>query len=382
MKMNILKRTLVSLAFLCVALTSSFAAKELLYLQEGQKIVTYSVDNTTAVSNKLGTMFTKFDPDFNFQICPSGSYLYILGFISEGNEMFAVYPLTTAGVPIAKPIQTLAVKPALSQFMVHPNGIDAYGMFSWTQVVGGQTKYVSDIVLFTINPKTGKLTNTTKPVANFPLNARFQTAMYGMNSKGSKLYMAAHDVGTGVEGTYHYSYSTINAKTGALGTPIAFWSDTVDPSKQQNSAFSDSLIAQVGERFDTGGTFFINLYPNKAGVNPKDPLIHCTSEMLMVCGDNTANPVLHPSGKYLFFYDESINQQTVVYINTALKKFQATGASVPGASIPTIFSRDGLLAYVVQNTEILVNVFNPHSGLFTATSTIDAPGLLKVIPGK
>jgi hypothetical protein len=380
--MSILKRALISLAFLCVALTSSFAAKELLYVQEGQKIVTYSVDNTTAVSNKLGTMFTKFDPNFNFQICPSGSYLYILGFISAGNEMFAVYPLTTAGVPMAKPIQTLTVKPALSQFIVHPNGIDAYAMFSWTQVVGGQVEYVSDIVLFTINPKTGKLTNTTKPVANFPLNARFQTAMYGMNSKGTKLYTAAHDVLTGVEGTYHYSYSTINAKTGALGTPIAFWSDTVDSSKQQNSAFSDSLIAQVAETFDTGGSFFINLYPNKAGVNPNAPLINCTSAMLLVCGDSTSNPVLHPSGKYLFFYDQSINQQTIVYLNTVLKKFEATGASIPGPSLPVVFSRDGSLVYAVVNTEILVYVFNPHSGLLTAKSTINAPGLIQIVPAR
>jgi hypothetical protein len=340
------------------------------------------VDNATAVPNKLGTLSTKFDPNFNFQICPSGSYLYILGFISAGNEMFAVYPPTAAGVPMAKPIQTLTVKPALSQFIIHPNGIDAYAMFSWSQVVGGQLEFVSDVVLFTINPKTGKLTNTTTPVANFPLNANFQTAMYGMNSRGTKLYTAAHDALTGVEGTYHYSYSTINAKTGALGKQIGFWSDTVDESKQQNSVFSDSLIAQVVETFDSSGSFFINLYPNKAGVNPNAPLINCTSGMLAFCGDGALNPVIHPSGKYLFFYDQSINQQTIIYINTALKKFQATGASIPGPSLPVVFSRDGLLVYAVVNTEILVYVFNPRSGLFTAKSTINAPGLIQIVPSE
>jgi hypothetical protein len=99
----------------------------------------------------------------------TGAFLYTLGF-SPAIEYFAVYSLTAAGVPNPKPVQTLTVKPALHQFYIHPNGTVAYAMFSWTQVVSGTTEYASDVVLFTINPKTGMLTNTTKAVANFPLS--------------------------------------------------------------------------------------------------------------------------------------------------------------------------------------------------------------------
>jgi hypothetical protein len=368
--MSIANRALSLLAFLCLTLSTSFAATEILYVQEGQKIVTYSVNNATTASHQLGMLSMSFDPHFGITICPSASYLYILGFISENNEMLTVYPLSAAGVPTAKPIQTLAVKPALRQFIIHPNGTVAYAMFSWEQVVGGKREFASDIVLFTINPKTGKLTNTTKPVANFPLNPGFSTSIYGMDRQGTKLYTASQQRTGGRKSFTHYSYSTINAKTGALGKQIGLWSDELDGSKQQQSVFFDALIAQL--RHDSSGNATINIYPNKVGVNPNAPLISCTREMLAVCGDNTFDPIIDPSGNYLLFLDDTINETTIVYINPVMKKVQASRASIPGSPFPFVFSPDGLLLYTSGDPNISVYVFNPHSGEFTATGTINA----------
>jgi hypothetical protein len=122
------------LAFLCLLLFvgSAFAAtSELLHVQEGKNIVTYSVNNTAAATKKLGSLATNY-PAQNASIYRLGAFLYLLGFSASGGEYFTVYSLTAAGVPKAKPVQTLSVKPALSRFYIHPNGVDAYAMFSWT----------------------------------------------------------------------------------------------------------------------------------------------------------------------------------------------------------------------------------------------------------
>jgi hypothetical protein len=234
-------------------------------------------------------------------------------------------------------------------------------------------------VLFTINPKTGQLTNTTKPVANFPLNPSFSTSINGMDSQGTKIYTASRQIGGGPKAFIHYSYSTINAKTGALGKQIGFWSDEFDVFKQQQSVFFDALIAQL--KHDSSGDATINIYPNKAGVNPNAPLINCTREMLAVCGDSTFDPMIDPSGNYLLFEDDTINETTIVYINSVMKKVQASKGSMPGNSFPLVFSPDGLLLYVSGDPNISVYVFNPHSGEFTATGTINALAD-QFVPGK
>jgi hypothetical protein len=108
-----------------------------------------------------------------FIINRSGNFLYLVGF-TPSIEYFTVYSLTAAGVPNPKPVQTLTVKPSLHQVVIHPNGLIAYGMFSWSQIDSSRnTVYAGDAVLFKINPKTGMLTNTMKNVKNFPLNEIF-----------------------------------------------------------------------------------------------------------------------------------------------------------------------------------------------------------------
>ena len=224
--MNTIKSSLV-FAFLClvVLVGSAFASTtEHLYVQEGQNIVSYGVNNTTAVATKLGTLKTNYNPNqgqpsLGITIQRFGSFLYVLG-RSHSLESFTVYPLTAAGVPMAKPVQILSVKPQVKQgqFYIHPSRKFAYVMFSWTQTVDGNFEYASDIVLFTIDPKTGILTNTTKVLANFPLTATATTSMRSMNSAGTKLYIVNVPFLTPAlsEVVETYSYYTINAKTGAL----------------------------------------------------------------------------------------------------------------------------------------------------------------------
>jgi hypothetical protein len=359
-------------ALMCLVLLvgSGFAATpttELLYVQQGQNVVTYTVNTKTAVTKKLGTLATAYDGASPITVSRSGSFLYLLGF-SPAIEYLAVYKLTTAGVPNPKPVQTLTVKPALHQFYIHPNGIVAYAMFSWTQVVSGKVEYASDVVLFTVNPKTGMLTNTTKVVANFPLYPYHFTAMNGMDSKGTTLRFKQQIVG----GMLLYYRSTINLKTGALGRQRPFWRDD-DYYQKQRSVFSDSLLVQLNALGAPNATITIA----QNGL----PLFECTQYTVPAyCGDSLQQIWMHTSGAYIFSYDYTLNETPIFYISLPNQELLASGASIPGQPDKLAFSPDGLLVYAVEGSEILTYVFNPHSGLLTARTTINAPGVGAILP--
>jgi hypothetical protein len=46
------------------------------------------------------------------------------------------------------------------------------------------------------------------------------------------------------------------------------------------------------------------------------------------------------------------------------------------------FSPDGLLVYAAEGREILVHVFNPHTGLLTARTSIAVKGVNSIIPAQ
>jgi len=70
-------------------------------------------------------------------------------------------------------------------------------------------------MLYTINSKTGLLTNTAKRVANYPASCS-QTTVYGLNSTGSKLYVHTYNDETD-NNDNSFSYYSLDAKTGLLG---------------------------------------------------------------------------------------------------------------------------------------------------------------------
>jgi hypothetical protein len=362
-------RSALSFTSLCLILViacvpSSASTKELLYVQDGRHLVTYRVSNTTAVTKKIGILDTKLLP---LVIRRSGSFLYVLG-TGKTHEFFNVYALSSNGVPAAKPVQTLAVKPSLTQFYIHPNGTDAYAMFSWTEDVHGTTEFVSDIVLFKINPNTGKLTNTRKNIANFPLNKDWSTSINFLNKKGTELYTT--DI---FHGSCHtclgpsYFSSTINAKTGLLSPRVYFWSDSTRPA----SFF--------------GGTIFVydeySFTVYSLGAH-RTLIAGCNASKLLVCGDHLQSVVVHPSDSYLFLLDDTTNEVPILYVNAPFKKLKATGASIPGFPSLLAFSPDGLLVYAVEGKEILVHVFDPHTGLLTARTSIAVKGANSILPAQ
>ena len=363
------------LSFLCLVLLarSAFAttpATELLYVQQGQNIVTYSVNTKTAVSKKLGTLPTAYTGSLPIIINRSGNFLYLVGF-TPSLEYFTVFSKTAAGVPNPKPIQTLTVKPSLHQFVIHPNGLIAYGMFSWSQIdSSGNTAYAGDAVLFKINPKTGMLTNTTKNVANFPLNADWSPSLLEMTNKGAKLYFAYREL----DGAWTYYYqANVNATTGALGSLNYFWEDD-DYDFNQKTVIGSSVLAQQNNNGAPYGEINVFSLPSGNG-------IYCPSTMIVQCSDTFGSSLwLHPSNAYLFTDDESVHAVEILYINVPGRFLVASGASIPGNPSNVTFSPDGLLVYAVEGSQILTYVFNPHSGLLTARTIINAPGVRSILP--
>ena len=365
-------------AFLCLVLLvgSAFAATpatELLYVQQGQNVITYSVNTKTAVTKKLGTLGTAYSGSQPIIINRSGTFLYTLGF-SPAIEYFAVYKLTTAGVPNPTPVQTLTVKPSLHQFVIHPNGLIAYGMFSWSQVDGsGDTEYAGDAVLFKINPKTGMLTNTAKNVMNFGLSSNWSPSLLEMANKGAKLYFTYLYHGSLWAGTYYYE-ANVNATTGALGYLNNVWNDD-NFNHHQKSVIGSSVLAQQ----DNSATPYsnININPLTGGF----PSFSCDNTMIVQCGDNFGSSLwLHPSNAYLFTDDESVHAVEILYMNLPGQFLVASGASIPGNPSNIAFSPDGLLVYAQEGSQILTYVFNPHSGLLTARTMINAPGVGSILP--
>jgi hypothetical protein len=113
----------------------------------------------------------------------------------------------------------------------------------------------------------------------------------------------------------------------------------------------------------------------------EDGYFDCTSSMIVQCGDTFGSSLwLHPSNAYLFLDDESVHAVEILYINLPGQFLVASGASIPGNPSNIAFSPDGLLVYAVEGSEILTYVFNPHSGLLTARTTINAPGVRSILP--
>jgi hypothetical protein len=362
------------LAFVCLLLIgSAFASSELLYVQEGHNLVTYTANSTTAKATRINTLWMRASPTYPIQIfhAPTTQFLYILGFTSATQEYFWVHTLASNGAPTADPIQVLPVKPALSQFVFHPSGNFGYAEYSWVEssTTCNGPSYYSDIVSYTVDTTTGKLNNTTKPVANFPDNCSGITYLYGLNSTGTKLYTYNYPANASYGGAdLVYSYSTINIKTGSLGPQVKFWDDSLSPNGER-SAFANTLIAQSYEPI--GGPNAINIYPN--AVFPAKPIISCTSSMLQICGDSIyasdteSGVYFDPSGKNLFVLDGTINETPILHVNLASDTLTGTGSSLPGTVVP-VFSHDGRMVYAIANDVVLADVFNPATGELMATS--------------
>jgi DNA-binding beta-propeller fold protein YncE len=379
---------LVTLLPLLIWSIPTHASTQLLYVQEGNSLVTYRVNPTTAAATKLGALYINTSPNFPIQIFYSHSFLYILGFTSANQEYFWVHATTPQGVPTKNPVQKLAVRPSLTQFLFHPSGNFGYAMYSglkagrYCSTSPGFAYYVSEIVLYTINSKTGLLTKTARRVANFPASCS-QTTIYGLNSTGSKLYIHTYNNET-EHNDNTFSYYSVSANTGLLGQPVPYFSFDSGVRAFATTVIGDKSVAMWNNGTDTLSPG-IYLYSNA----PKF-LFFCGASMSQVCSDTLNYPVpfqYDPSGKYLFINDSTINSVVIAAIDFKYKRLTETGDSFPSVN-PSIvsFSPDGTLIYAVDNYNsdgtqtVTIYVFDPSTGrLVTSGKAIGFPASVNAI---
>jgi hypothetical protein len=340
------------------------------------------VNTTTAVVTFLGQTTIKPASFVRISRVPTAPFLYVLGFTNSGQEFIWTYKLNAAGVPVGKPIQTLSVKPALTQFVMHPNGKFAYAMFSWVAIDPntGKNGFFADIILFTIDPKTGLLTNTKKVVVNTAVNDSYQTSVLELNAKGTEIYteMVPTTSSGPTSGPVYYLHGSVSALNGTVSTPMVFWGD---PTGDGTSGIGDLFIARSEPDSGFSGHPVINVYTN---TNNPTLAVHCDISMLAVCADNISHLLFDPTGKYLLFNHTvfTTTDVPILYVNASSKQLVASGATIPGSPYITRFSPSGILLYAAEDSGIFVYVFNPHTGLLTAKSTIGLNSVQQLLPIK
>jgi hypothetical protein len=362
---------LLSVMLLALSITCSAATTDLLYVQEGHNVITYKVTSTAVT--QLGTLHVSASTAFPIQIfhAPKAPFLYVLGFTSTTQEYFWVYATSSTGVPAHSPIQTLSVKPALTQFFIHPNGKFAYALFLW-KTPNPNVGPASDIVLFTVSSTSGKLANTRDAVANFAPFFLGQTTINGLSHSGNKLYSDTNVGYEDVQGDA-FDYYSVNGSTGLLGSGVPFWSFFPESQASGYSAFSDQLIAlwNSGEDSLAPGIY---VYPNT--VNPSTPLVFCDATMLAVCEDTAdylAPMRFDPAGKFLFLNDDSIHSVIITAVDPTHGKLHQMARSIPGNPTNLSFSLDEKFVYAVEGKDVLIDGFNSSSGLLTTERSVSLP---------
>jgi hypothetical protein len=363
-------------SLLCLSSLSYTATSELLYTLSSNNLTTYSVNKTTAVTTVLGR--TKLPPAYRAQIfhAPHAPFLYVLGFLSDNTENLWTYKLNASGVPVGGPRQKIQVKNALTQFVIHPSGKFAFAMYQWIAYDPdiGDYGYVGDITLFTINSSTGMLTNTRKAVVNFPINGYFRPAMAGLNTQGTLMYTTLWP--DSFDDSIYHMRSAVNTTTGTVTPPTQYFADD-QSSAEGISALSDLFIGRstgIG-----GGGSHIDVWTNSGSPSA---VVHCDPSMLLLCGDYNDGLLFDPTGKYLLFNDTATNETPITYVSAPRAQLIASGASIPGTPYITVFSPSGVLLYAAESGGVLVYVFNPHTGLLTARTTIAATGVDQLLPVK
>jgi len=238
----------------------------------------------------------------------------------------------------------------------------------------GFAYYVSDVVLYTINPKTGILTNTAKRVANFPASCS-QTTAYGLNSTGSKLYIQTYNNETD-NNDNSFSYYSVNARTGLLGPAVPYFSFDSGMNAFATTVIGNKSVAMWNNGTDTLSPG-IYVYSNAPKL-----LFFCGASMLQVCSDTLNYPVpfqYDPSGQYLFINDSTINSVIIAAVDFTNKRLTETGDSFPSVNPSTVsFSPDGTLIYAVDNFNsngtqtVTIYVFDASTGrLATSGKAVD-----------
>ncbi len=320
---------------------SSSSAVEVAYITSNGAVETWTVDPQTGLPTDQGETLV---PPVNFSLVPSADdhFVYITGTDPSSNtQKLWVYATGANGVLQVKPIQVLNLANYTSNLTIAPSGTFAYDVHTR---LNWQNYEVSEILLFHVNPTTGKLFGRTV-VTKYPQGGLcFQLAdgvptLIGFSPAGFKLYdswnCSFHE-----GGSVNYYALQVNQSTGALsaGTEIFTWGistgggfDTVDFTPKNLIDF------KVPNNYEIGVNS-VNVYPLSGGTSP---IFTCDASMLEACGYGL-NMHVDPLGKFIFLQTSNSSTQETK-LNLAGKQIVSTPYYLPDTL--QAFSPDDTLIY-------------------------------------
>jgi len=270
-------------------------------------IQTYNVDPQTGIAIKRGSPLRINSQDISLVPGLGDKLLYLISTKRKPKfeRQLLVYRTLPDGEPIEPPIQTLKL-PQLTYIQPHPTKPFVYAMSRYQNLIWNPpaTYFTS---LFDIT-SGGSLNRRTE---EWHSDGYFQDyALYGTDSKGSKLYLGSTPgLGSGAGVTY-YSQA-IDPEDGSLATPAYLFCACGNEGDSLDAAISDRLIAFT-HGFSYGDFYHstVTLYPNTP--NP-DPLFVCDGSMLPTCG-SAGNVWIDPSNHYVLISGEPLSQESTTVV--------------------------------------------------------------------
>jgi hypothetical protein len=325
------------------------------YASQQALLYTYNVNPQTAATLQVGPVVQV--PTTSIDPLTIGS-MHVL-YLWNGTDLWK-YNTNTQGVPQSQGSQHLTFGfpyPVIS-FVADPDGKSAYAGIGWRNNVYGN---YAAVVLFTIDPSTGDLTNTRQVVASYGPNYYIPVTKFLFGGSGRRLYFfedyspAPHSCGG------EYNFYDVDQKTGALGPgqPLVGWGYC---GAYNTGTFSDSLTAVANAPFGRGsgtlvvdGTFI-------------GQTITCTPSMLMFCGDEPWTLSFDPASENIFFGDVDTGLMSAGHIHFQDLQLLPTTFSIPMSDL--FFSPDNKLIYGVTLNEINIYAFDPNTGDISASSLL------------
>jgi hypothetical protein len=248
-------------------------------------------------------------------------------------------------------------------FVVDPNGKFAYAAVLWTDSQGNSD---AAITLFTIDPSTGKLTDTGKVVATYSNYYTYlQSFSFGIN--GSPLFARYFD-----NGPYTcnpgYDYYHVNQSTGGLGTLTNLTEVAADCGGTAEVTVNDQLTGAVSTCCSTGSGY-ASITKISTGQQ-----IFCQASNLTFCGDDAGDIAFDPASENIVFPDIEAKKTYIGHIDFAGSQLIQSPSTLSGT--PYIhFSPDSRVLFALYGRRIQINAFQSSTGLILASTSLAVTGV-------
>ena len=337
---------------------SSAASSQILYVAHTQTIGTYVVDPASGSITQIGSDVTVQNTaspgagPLNVTVSPNDRFLFVNSFDTSGNPLLGIFATDGHGVPQLPAIQTVNLAP-FEQFSFAPNGKWAYSLI---QTTDESTQMTSAIIhQWSIDPATGKLSNTGRQVSDPPA----QFSNYSINGTvlgGTVLLSSSEHSIDGFDDVGYLGHS-IDPETGALGSPAKFYGVGRAWGDFQTTAFGSKYIATFfnGQEQRLPENTYISILTEDAV-----PLFRCSSAMSDAClnpADNSGSIEFDRSGNFLFVNDVVRHQIRVLQIDAEHSVLRDTGNAIPFMG-ELFFSPDDSLVFAISDGDALVHVFS------------------------